>query len=92
MHRALTDHGNGPTYPIGCDDTGFTNVGPGSWPLMAPTSFLFHFPPFSFYGCPAKHCWNVGPKFTVGGCSGWLEFNVPFQHTYGYITDEGRLF
>ena len=19
---------------------------------------------------------------------GWLEFNVPFQHKYGYITDE----
>jgi len=24
---------------------------------------------------------------------GWLEFNVPFQHNYGYITDEkGRSF
>ena len=21
---------------------------------------------------------------------GWLEFNVPFQHKYGYIRDEGR--
>jgi len=20
--------------------------------------------------------------------AGWLEFNVPFQHKYGYITDE----
>jgi len=22
---------------------------------------------------------------------GWLEFNVPFQHKYGYIGDEGKL-
>jgi len=22
---------------------------------------------------------------------GWLEFNVPFQHKYGYIRDEGKL-
>jgi len=22
---------------------------------------------------------------------GWLEFNVPFQHKYGYIRDETRL-
>jgi len=21
---------------------------------------------------------------------GWLEFNVPFQHKYGYIRDEGE--
>jgi len=21
---------------------------------------------------------------------GWLEFNVPFQHKYGYIRDDGR--
>jgi len=23
---------------------------------------------------------------------GWLEFNVPFQHKYGYIRDEPRYF
>ena len=22
---------------------------------------------------------------------GWLEFNVPFQHKYGYIRDEHRI-
>jgi len=25
----------------------------------------------------------------VTGRVGWLEFNVPFQHKYGYIRDEG---
>jgi len=37
---------------------------------------------------------GFGPSWTVG----WLEFNGPFQHKYGYITDgelslpsEGRL-
>ena len=23
--------------------------------------------------------------------NGWLEFNVPFQHKYGYIRDEGKV-
>ena len=54
------------------------------------------------YTCPSVlmtpsisvHLWQV----TVGHYSkgvmlschrvGWLEFNVPFQHTYGYIRDE----
>jgi len=27
----------------------------------------------------------------VGWLVGWLEFNVPFQHKYGYIRDEGTL-
>jgi len=27
-------------------------------------------------------------KRTVNGLLGWLEFNVPFQHKYGYIRDE----
>jgi len=25
---------------------------------------------------------------TIGWLVGWLEFNVPFQHKYGYIRDE----
>jgi len=28
------------------------------------------------------------PK-SVSFPKGWLEFNVPFQHKYGYIRDEG---
>jgi len=24
----------------------------------------------------------------VGWLAGWLEFNVPFEHKYGYIRDE----
>jgi len=27
----------------------------------------------------------------VGWLVGWLEFNVPFRHKYGYIRDEGKL-
>ena len=27
---------------------------------------------------------------TVGCLVGWLEFNVPFQHKYGYVRDEDR--
>jgi len=26
--------------------------------------------------------------FAVGLPTGWLEFNVPFQHKYGYIREE----
>jgi len=29
-------------------------------------------------GCPVRGVWV-----------GWLEFNVPFEHKYGYIRDEG---
>ena len=30
------------------------------------------------------------PSFSdsISRLLGWLEFNVPFQHKYGYITDE----
>jgi len=28
---------------------------------------------------------NWAPSWLVG----WLEFNAPFQHEYGYIRDEG---
>jgi len=29
-----------------------------------------------------------GSKMVVAAVVGWLEFNVPFQHKYGYIRDK----
>jgi len=29
-------------------------------------------------------------KFHVGWLVGWLEFNVPHQHKYGYVRDEEK--
>jgi len=34
---------------------------------------------------------EVQASLVVGWLVGWLEFNVPFQHKYGYIGDEGKL-
>jgi len=32
----------------------------------------------------------VGRICEAGEFDGWLEFNIPFQHKYGYIRDEGE--
>ena len=33
---------------------------------------------------------EVEASLLVGWLAGCLEFNVPFQHKYGYIRDEGK--
>jgi len=35
-----------------------------------------------------KKLWGSGSAQWLGSYVGWLEFNVPFQHKYGYIRDE----
>ena len=34
--------------------------------------------------------WGAASRDEVMRLVGWLEFNVPFQHKYGYIRDERR--
>jgi len=34
---------------------------------------------------------EVEASLLVGWLVGWLEFNVPVQHKYGCIIDEGKL-
>jgi len=34
---------------------------------------------------------EVEASWLVGWLVGWLEFNVPFEHKYGYIRDKGKL-
>jgi len=50
------------------------------------------------YGLPWRSClpeilqqpvMKIRPLVVCGWLVGWLEFNVPFQHKYGYIRDEG---
>jgi len=47
------------------------------------------------YRCACLHCIQRlagrGDGYSAastGGVVGWLEFNVPFQHKYGYIRDD----
>ena len=46
-------------------------------------------------GCGWKGIWRKngrrGMTEMAAELVGWLEFNVPFQHKYGYIRDDGPL-
>jgi len=50
------------------------------------TSEVYH---WTFPGSCYRACGQSNFAPTVGTCQhGWLEFNVPFKHKYGYIRDE----
>ena len=33
-------------------------------------------------------CWDIISQELISHTIGWLEFNVPFQHKYGYTRDD----